>query len=156
MFLFLTVNFRQDLKNRCQVLSQRPFPKRQLPKGIFPSGNFPTVKFSKRQLPKYVLAAALGHQSGVAAALGPLARPSRCAFEKLPLGKLYIWEIVTQEVAHGNMALGKYLTPKHNTKNIPKGQVYQKIQAGSVQPLRRFIAYFCILTKKSRRGKNVE
>ena len=42
--------------------------KRQLPKGIFLSGNFPNVQFSKGQLPKYVLAAALGP---IAACIAP-------------------------------------------------------------------------------------
>ena len=36
---------------RSWVLSQRPFPKRQLPTGIFPSGNFPNVHYPKLQLP---------------------------------------------------------------------------------------------------------
>ena len=40
--------------------SQGYFPKCQLPKGISPSANFPAVQFPKRQLTKYILAAALG------------------------------------------------------------------------------------------------
>ena len=47
--------------------SQGYFPKRQLPKGIFPSDNLPNVQ--KRQLPKFV----------IAAALGSLARPNNCS-----------------------------------------------------------------------------
>ena len=40
--------------------SKRHFPKRPLPKGILPSCHFPNVQFSKRKLPKSVLAAVLG------------------------------------------------------------------------------------------------
>ena len=44
----------------CYVLSQWIFPKCELTKGISPSANFLTVQLPKRQLPKSVLAAALG------------------------------------------------------------------------------------------------
>ena len=50
---------------------------RYFPKGIFPSGNFPYAQFPKRQLPKSVLDAALDLQPDLAAALGPIAHPSR-------------------------------------------------------------------------------
>ena len=92
------------------------FIKWQLPKDILSSGNFPNLQFSKRQLPKPVLAAALGPQLVLAAALGPKTHPNRrawpilqkeklescrlgnCTFGKLPIGKLSIglmpkWEI---------------------------------------------------------------
>ena len=66
------------------VLSQRPFLKRQLTKDIFLCDNFPNVQFPKRQLPKSAIATALGplacYSSGarslypiLAAALGTIA-----------------------------------------------------------------------------------
>ena len=111
---------------------------RYFPKGFSPSGNFPRVfskvafskmwNFTKRQLLKSVLAAALGLKPVLAAALGPLAtalrphcslrrlRGANLTFWKSPLGKLHIWEVVTWqiatwEVALEKMPLGMYLTP---------------------------------------------
>ena len=84
----------------------------------FPKGFFPNVEFSKWQLPKSVLAAALGPHFSLQRLRGP-----NLTFGKLPLGKLHIWvvatwEIVTWEVALGKMPLGKYLTPKIMFKSI--------------------------------------
>ena len=56
------------------------FAKWQVPKGIFPRVNFPNVQFPKRQLTKSVLAAVLGSQPVLVAALGPLAHPCRSAW----------------------------------------------------------------------------
>ena len=77
---------------------------RYFSKGFFPSGNFINVQFTKWQLPIYIPAAALGPQSVLAAALGPLAAALG------PHCKVAAWEIVTWEVALGKMPLGKYLT----------------------------------------------
>ena len=44
--------------------------KQQPPKGIFQSGNFPNVQFTKRQLPKYVIAEALGPTAACIASEG--------------------------------------------------------------------------------------
>ena len=100
----------------------KDFHKWQLPKGIFPSGNFPNVKFTKRQLPKSVLATALSSHPVLAALLGPwpilaAALGSHCSprrlrgpnltFGKLPLRKLHIWELLLL----GKIPLGKYLIP---------------------------------------------
>ena len=63
------------------------FPKLQLPKGIFTSGNFPNVEFTKRQLPKSVLAAAIGPHCSLRRLRGP-----NLTCGKLLLGKLHIWE----------------------------------------------------------------
>ena len=83
-------------------------------------GTFPKFFFSKGQLPKSLLAAAV-FEPVQAAALSPLAHCSRsvrphCSlwrlrganltFGKLPLKKWNIWE-----VALGKMPLGKYPTP---------------------------------------------
>ena len=82
-FLMLNVfeffQYLDPVYNQCLVLSQR----------IFPSGNFPSVfsqvetsqmcNFFKRQLSKSFLAAALGPQPVLAAALGPLTHPTRSA-----------------------------------------------------------------------------
>ena len=85
------------------------------------------MQLPKQQLPKSVLAAALGSQPVLAAALGSPAHPSHSArpaeprglnltFGKLPLGKLHIWEVATWKIANwesalGKMPLWKYLTP---------------------------------------------
>ena len=58
--------------------SQRYFPKWKLPNGIFPSDNFP-VQFPERQLPKSVLAAALGLLVSSSRSALPLTHPSRSA-----------------------------------------------------------------------------
>ena len=63
--------------------------------------NFPNVQFSKRQLPKSVLAAALGPLAcsslSARSPLQPVApqlRRPNLTFGKLPLNKLHIWEVV--------------------------------------------------------------
>ena len=63
--------------------SQGYFPKCQLPKGISPSANFPAVQFPKRQLTKYILAAALGTLACLVAVLGPLTYHSHSAHPQL-------------------------------------------------------------------------
>ena len=84
---------------------------RYFSKGFFPSGNFINVQFTKRQLPIYVPAAALGPQSVRATALGPLAAALGPLVAALgPQCKVAAWEIVTWKVALGKMPLGKYLT----------------------------------------------
>ena len=81
------------------------------PKGIFPSGNFLKLKFPKRQLPKSV----------IATALGTLFHPSRSARSPWqPKELLGVWEVATRESTHlgsghlGNVHLesrpGEYLT----------------------------------------------
>jgi len=65
------------------------FPKWQLPKGIFLSNNFPNVQFPKRELPKSVLAAALGPKYVLSASLGPLANSNRSARTTLLLLLLF-------------------------------------------------------------------
>ena len=69
------------------------------------------------QLPKSVLAEAIGTQSVLAATLGPLAHPSRSHRPPLQpvtpqrayLWEVATWEIDTWEVALGKMPFGKYL-----------------------------------------------
>jgi len=74
-----------------RYFSKGIFPKRELQNEIFPCGNLPNVKFSHVEtsqmcnFPKSVLAAALGSHCW---------RPT-LTFDKLPLGKLHIWKVVT-------------------------------------------------------------
>ena len=104
--------------SRCQVLSQKHYPR----------NDFPNVQFLKAQLPTSILAAALGPpsllqlwryapQTILVLALSPycLGGPN-LIFVKFPLGKLHIqevvtWKIDTWEVALKEMPLGTYLTP---------------------------------------------
>ena len=107
--------------------SQRYFPKWKLPNGIFPSDNFP-VQFPERQLPKSVLAAALGLLVSSSRSALPLTHPSRSAsppphcrlrrprrpnpsLGKLQLGKLKLWKL-----SIGKSPMRKYLSENAFTK----------------------------------------
>ena len=89
-------------------------------------GNLRHVQFSKRQIPKSVLAA----ECGPLACYNRIARPpspqgsapnaacgtrhlkrANLTFGKLPLGKLHIWEVATWEIVSWEVAFGKMQTP---------------------------------------------
>ena len=136
------------------MYSPKGFSQVATSQGYFPKWQDPKCESSQAQLPKSFIAAALDlslfqppssahlaqpicsarHQPVLAAAIGPLAQPSRFAwpplqpaapqrafltFGKLPLWKLHICEVATCEivtwegVALGKMPLGKYLTPTY-------------------------------------------
>ena len=83
--------------------SHRYFPKWKLPNGIFPSDNFP-VQFPERQLPKSVLAAALGLLVSSSRSALPLTHPSRSASPPpiadcgAPEGLTLAWEVAAWEI----------------------------------------------------------
>ena len=68
----------------------KAFPQAGTSQGYFPKSDFTTVQFPKRQLPRYVLAAALAHPPHCC--LRRLRWPN-ITLGKLPLGKLHIWEV---------------------------------------------------------------
>ena len=75
-------------------------------RGYFPSGNFPTVQFLKRQLPKSVLAAALGPLAHLSSAW-PQMRPAAPQKAKAKFWEVAIWEFAQLGSRPWEIAFGK-------------------------------------------------
>ena len=91
----LILSIKNDIihSQRCQVFSQRHFPKGDFSNDNFPSGNFPIVQFTKRHFPKGQIRpseapqAALGPSAAARTDLGSC-RFENCKFGKLPFEKI--------------------------------------------------------------------
>ena len=96
------------------------FPKKQLPKDIFPCSNFPNLQFSRRLIPKSVLAAALNPLPIQVPTLGTYCSQLRLRRPSLTFGKLHIKEVA-------------------NWENVTWGDPFGKIP--NIVPDRHFLQY---------------
>ena len=106
------------------------------PKAYFPSGNFPRVFSQMCNFPSLSQPQHLAPQPVLAAALGPLAHPSRsarplCSLRRLKrsnitlhingtFGKLPLVKLSLRKSPFWKMPLGKYLTPNQWTATFDR------------------------------------
>ena len=87
------------------------------------------MQFPKKQLPKSILAAALGPHSSLRCLRGP-----KQTFGKLPLGKFHIWKVAPLEVVTWEVSLGKVPVTDcilTDTKNKPVDKVKPRANASA-------------------------